>query len=82
MERMTENGVPAFLSNTAGVFVCNDIMYHALYLQRTEYPEMGVGFVHVPYAVMQNHPFSASMPLSEITRGLELCIEAMAEAKK
>lgn len=77
VDRMTENGVPAFLSNTAGVFVCNDIMYHALYLQRTECQNMKVGFVHVPYAVKQNHPFSASMPLAEITRGGKLCIEAM-----
>lgn len=76
-EKMKAGGVPAFLSNTAGVFVCNDIMYHALYLQKTEFPQIKAGFVHVPYATEQNHPYSASMPLGEITRGLELCIEAM-----
>lgn len=79
VQKMVDNGVPAFISNTAGTYVCNDLMYHLLYQLHTEFPEIKGGFIHVPYATMQNHPKAASMPLSEIARGLELSIEACIE---
>ncbi|WP_457826609.1 pyroglutamyl-peptidase I family protein, partial [Staphylococcus aureus] len=38
VEAMKKEGVPASLSNSAGTFVCNHIMYQLLYLAATSYP--------------------------------------------
>ncbi len=76
VQTMKEGGVPAYVSNTAGTYVCNDLMYHLLYLLKKDYPKTRGGFIHVPYATIQNHPMSPSMPLCEISRGLELAIKA------
>ena len=80
VQAMKESGVPASLSNTAGTFVCNDVMYLVMHMLYKEFPQVHGGFIHVPFATMQNHPAQPSMPLSEIARGLELAVEAVAES--
>lgn len=74
-----EHGLPAFVSYTAGTFVCNSIMYHLLYLIDRKFPGVRGGFMHVPYATSQvvdkpnGTPF---MPLPDIAKSLEYAIEA------
>ena len=46
---LQRKGIPAQVSNSAGTFVCNHVMYQALYLAKQEYPQMLAGFVHVPF---------------------------------
>lgn len=79
VKKMMDNGVPASVSNTAGTYVCNDLMYHLLYQLAHEFPNTHGGFIHVPYATIQNHPNMASMTLEEISRGLLLSVEAAIE---
>ena len=79
VQKMMEAGVPAQVSNTAGTYVCNDLMYHVLHLLATEFPHTRGGFIHVPYACEQNHPNQPSLPLNLIAKGLELSIEACLE---
>lgn len=76
---MMDNGVPAAISNTAGTYVCNDLMYHLLYQLKHEFPNARGGFIHVPYATIQNHPNMASMTIEEMSKGLALCVEAAIE---
>ena len=78
-KKMRDNGVPASVSNTAGTYVCNDLMYHLLYQLAHEFPNTRGGFIHVPYATIQNHPNMASMTIAEISKGLKLAIEAAIE---
>lgn len=74
-DSMKAADIPAELSFSAGTFVCNEVMYHLLAYQRTLFPEMLAGFMHVPYADEFPHPEEAfSLPLETIVRGLELCI--------
>ena len=48
VQAMKENGVPASLSNTAGTFVCNDLMYGLLdHLAQTG-RRIPAGFIHIP----------------------------------
>ncbi|NLY47205.1 MAG: pyroglutamyl-peptidase I [Tissierella sp.] len=47
--KIREAGIPANISNTAGTFVCNHIMYGLLYLIDKKYPDIRGGFIHVPY---------------------------------
>lgn len=80
--KMRENGIPAFVSYTAGTFVCNDLMYSLLYLTSKKYPAIRGGFIHVPYAMGQtvDKPNgTAAMALESIAKGLEYSILAVIE---
>ncbi|WP_277630627.1 pyroglutamyl-peptidase I [Atopococcus tabaci] len=78
---MREAGIPAAVSNTAGTFVCNHIMYQVLYMIDKEFPEMTGGFVHVPFIPEQvtDKPGKPSMSLTDITKALEAGIKAVVE---
>lgn len=75
-----EAGVPAEISHTAGTYVCNCLMYRALYLAK-QFPHMKAGFVHVPFLPAQAaaRPGRPSMALEDIVRGLTAMISAAAE---
>lgn len=78
VKHMNEHQVPATLSNTAGTFVCNHVMYGILYMIDKKYPNIRGGFIHIPYMTSQvmdkkNTPF---MSLNDIVKGIELAIEA------
>lgn len=74
---LKQNGIPAFISNSAGTYVCNNIMYTLLHLIEEKSLPIRGGFIHVPYAMEQaavkpsNTP---SMALNQMTRALELAI--------
>lgn len=42
-------GIPCHLSGTAGRFLCNAVMYHALATCAGRLPTVPAGFIHVPY---------------------------------
>lgn len=46
-------GTPARVSNTAGTFLCNAVMYHALHHCAVHHPATKCGFIHVPYKPSQ-----------------------------
>ncbi len=82
VKELRENGIPAHISYTAGTFVCNDVMYHILYLVDKKYPNLKGGFIHVPYAleqVVDKPQGTAAMPIETIAKGLELAIKAILE---
>ncbi|WP_217588460.1 pyroglutamyl-peptidase I [Lentibacillus saliphilus] len=43
-----ENGLPAKISNTAGAYLCNNVMYHALHYFKTHQLDRPSGFIHLP----------------------------------
>ncbi len=78
-----EAGVPAELSNTAGTFVCNHLMYGLLHILAAERPAVLGGFMHVPYLPEQAAGKDApSLPLDGIVRGLEAAIAAIGDDVK
>ncbi|MDU5108160.1 MULTISPECIES: pyroglutamyl-peptidase I [unclassified Clostridium] len=81
VKEMIDNGIPASVSNTAGTFVCNHVMYGILYLIDKKYPNMRGGFIHVPCIPAQaaTKPNMPSMSADDITKGLELSIKAVIE---
>ena len=83
VQAIKEEGLPATVSNTAGTFVCNHLMYQALYLADKKFPNMRAGFMHIPYMTEQviNKPNTASMNLTDIVRGIEAAIGAIVEYK-
>ena len=68
-------GLEAAVSYSAGTFVCNDTLYTLLH--RYNGTEVRAGFVHVPFLPEQAKEGVPSMPLEDITRGLEKMIEAI-----
>ena len=83
VQAIKEVGLPATVSNTAGTFVCNHLMYQALYLADKKFPHMRAGFMHIPYMIEQviNKPNTASMNLADIVKGIEATIGAIVDHK-
>lgn len=81
VEAMKEVGIPASVSNTAGTFVCNHIMYQTLYLVDKEFPNVQAGFMHIPYMTEQviDKPGQPAMSLIDMARGVEAAIEAIVD---
>ncbi len=76
---MKEENIPAAVSNTAGTFVCNHIMYQTLYLTMTDYPEVKAGFMHIPFLPEQvlDRPNTPSMALDDIVHGITAGLQAI-----
>lgn len=78
VEEIKKENIPASVSNSAGTFVCNHIMYQDLYLAE-KYGNIKAGFIHVPFLTEQvvDKPNTASMSLDDIVRGLNAAIRAI-----
>jgi pyroglutamyl-peptidase len=72
-------GIPASVSDTAGTFICNHVMYGVRYICEHKYPGKRSGFVHIPYMTSQavGKRGVPSMSLDDIVKGLTAAIEAI-----
>ena len=79
VEAIKKEGLKSSLSNSAGTYVCNHLMYGVLYALDKKYKGAKGGFIHVPYITEQtvDKPDKPSMPLADIIRGLEAAIKAI-----
>ena len=68
-------GIPCSLSYSAGVFVCNDLLYTLLH--HYDGTDTRVGFVHIPYLPEQAKEGVASLPLEDAVKGLTAAIQAL-----
>ena len=76
VQAIRDAGLPGEISNSAGTFVCNSLLYSVLHHAALHMPETRAVFVHVPYipeqtAGKENVP---SMPLEDIVRALSAAI--------
>ena len=79
VDKMTASGFLASVSNTAGTFVCNHIMYQVLYYASKSHPSLKAGFIHVPFLpeqVKEKNQYP-SMKLEEMIEALTLCVETV-----
>lgn len=84
VEEVKKNGIPAAVSNTAGTYVCNHIMYSLLYYLNKNNLNIKGGFIHVPFIPEQvvekkNTPY---MELTRITKALEISIKSIRDYEK
>lgn len=80
--KIREAGLPASVSNTAGTFVCNHLMYGVLYTLAKGYPGVKGGFMHVPFVPSQTVNLAKPAPSmceQDIARGIEAAISAIEE---
>ena len=73
---MIRAGVPAEVSNSAGTFVCNHMIYGVLHHIATQGYVMRAGFVHVPYMETQilYRADTAAMSLATMINGAKAAI--------
>lgn len=79
-----ERQIPASVSNSAGTFVCNHVLYGVRHMIETKYPGKKSGFIHIPFLPQQvvdkkNMP---SMSLECIVEALTAAIEAIVDTKE
>ena len=64
--------IPGTVSNSAGAFVCNDVLYSLLHHYAGT--DTRVGFIHVPYIPRQGSP---SLPLEQTAAALKAAIQVL-----
>lgn len=85
VKEIREAGVPASVSNTAGTFVCNHLMYGVLYTLDKKYPGVKGGFMHVPFVtsqIVKRSTPAPSLSIEHIVRGIEAALRAIALNKE
>jgi pyroglutamyl-peptidase len=85
VQKIRDAGLPSSVSNSAGTFVCNHIMYGVLYYLNKRFPGIRGGFMHVPFIpeqVVSRPAPSPSLALSDISRGIGEAIKAIEENEK
>ena len=82
VEYMKKANVPAAVSNTAGTYVCNHLMYGVRYYIEKEFPNTIGGFMHVPFLHEQvlNRKETASLSKDDVVKGIEAAIEAIVDS--
>lgn len=69
---ITDAGLPGAISNTAGTFVCNDVLYSLLHHYAGT--DVRCGFIHVPWLPEQGTP---NLALEDTAKALVAAIEAL-----
>lgn len=77
---MRKAGLPAAVSNTAGTFVCNHILYALMDIIVSHPVRMRGGFLHIPYVPEQAARLGGapSMAVDDIVRGIEIIVATSA----
>jgi len=82
VKKIRKGNVPAFVSYSAGTYVCNNVLYGLLYLNDKKYAnKIRCGFIHVPYFSQQiiGKRNTFYMAPEEMKRGIELAVNAILE---
>lgn len=74
--RLTEMGLPAYLSDDAGTYLCNAVLYHALQSERGTWMPERVGFIHVP-DTLDGAPLTFDQALSGAMEIVRVCLGSM-----
>ncbi len=76
-----DHGVPGYVSNSAGTFLCNQFLYEILGLTANASPPILAGFVHLPclpsQAIEAGPKATPSMSLDLMRRGIESLVETV-----
>jgi pyroglutamyl-peptidase len=80
---MGKAGVPTEVSNSAGTFVCNHLLYGVLHHLAASASKTRAGFIHVPYLPTQilDKPDMPSMALETMVHGVRAAIMAAIKTK-
>ncbi len=82
LQALGRAAIPAAMSLSAGIYVCNTIMYATLHALRQR-PQVPAGFIHLPYTTAQaaRHDGAPSMSVDLMTAGVEIALGVIARTK-
>ena len=83
VNRLQKEGFPAEISNTAGTYLCNNIMYEGLaYAKENE--GVKAGFIHIPasFELAIQHGKIPGWNIQDLITCIKLCIEETIRAAK
>ncbi|TDT56487.1 pyroglutamyl-peptidase I [Fonticella tunisiensis] len=83
VQEIRESGIPASVSNTAGTFVCNHVLYGILnYIYKNKL-DIRAGFIHIPFLPEQvvTKPNTPSMALDTMVNAIEKAVEVIARTE-
>lgn len=79
VDASVEKGYPASISNTAGTYLCNNVMYSVLHKIERENLDISAGFIHIPasheLALKKNG--IPSWSLADLTASIRAMIEVL-----
>lgn len=78
-EILKQKHIPVSISNSAGLFVCNNIMYHVMEYIDQNSLDVKAGFIHVPFMdeQLEGNKEVFSLPLDTILEGVIDCIKTV-----
>lgn len=76
VKAIREAGISAEVSNSAGTFVCNHIMYQSLFAATKAVKPFKAGFMHIPFIPEQTTD-KPSLSLDKSTKALQIAIETI-----
>lgn len=81
VNRLVEIGLPAKISNTAGTYLCNHVMYQSLHYAKKENKQMPSGFIHIPasHELAIEHGRIPSWSHEDLVKGIITCIKVLSE---
>lgn len=81
VNKLLEHGLPAEVSNTAGTYLCNNVMYEGLHYANTKKPSMPSGFIHIPasHELGIQHGRIPSWSQEDLNKSIVACIEVLTE---
>lgn len=82
VQQLKAQGLPAEISNTAGTYLCNHVMYQALHYTKINNLPLPAGFIHIPasHELAIEHGKIPSWSHDDLKRAVTICIETLAEA--
>ena len=82
LQALGRAAIPAAMSLSAGIYVCNTVMYATLHALRQR-PQVPAGFIHLPYTTAQaaRHDGAPSMSVDLMTAGIEIALGVIARIK-
>ncbi|MBZ5875555.1 pyroglutamyl-peptidase I [Chromohalobacter israelensis] len=80
VNQLIKKKIPAHISNSAGTYICNNIMYETLNFTRKKGLNTRVGFIHFPADTDMaiENPHMPSLPIEVMLKALVIAIETTA----
>ncbi|KGA95548.1 peptidase C15 [Alkalihalobacillus alcalophilus ATCC 27647 = CGMCC 1.3604] len=79
VSQLINNGLPAEISNTAGTYLCNHVMYQALYYTKSKNLSIPAGFIHIPasHELAIKHGRIPSWSHEDLKKAIIICIKSL-----
>lgn len=79
VDASVEKGYPAVISNTAGTYLCNNVMYSLLHKIEQEQLSVRAGFIHIPasHELALKKPSLPSWSQGDLTQAITAMIEVL-----